>query len=183
MEDVTVILSKIETGEASTEDLLVAVYQELRQLAQRKMSMERPGHTLQATALVHEAWLRLGGSEQNRWQNRRHFFGAAAEAMRRSLVDHARKKRTEKRGGGAAKFEFENSPLEVHATPDELLAVHEALDALEAKDPQAAELVKLRYFIGLSVEETAETLGISVATAKRWWAYARSWLHREVSSS
>lgn len=180
MEEVTVILSRLETGEASSEELLAAVYDELRRLAQSKMAGERQGHTLQATALVHEAWLRLGGDIQKQWENRRHFFGAAAEAMRRILVDHARKRNTGKRGGGAVKIELMESLLQVESPSEELVAVHEALEQLEVEDPQAAELVKMRYFIGLTMQQAADTLGLKKRTAEGIWEFGRAWLKRRL---
>jgi RNA polymerase sigma factor (TIGR02999 family) len=160
------------------EELLPLVYQELRKLAAQKMAREQPGHTLQATALVHEAWLRLGDGV---FANRAHFFGAASEAMRRILIERARRKRREKRGSGAEHVDV--GELEIAApvgNEEEALAVHEALDRLTAHDARKAEVVKLRYFVGFSFEETAEVLGISVPTAKREWAYARAWLHQEI---
>jgi RNA polymerase sigma factor (TIGR02999 family) len=179
MSDVTRVLEAIQHGDARAgEELLPLVYAELRQLARAKMAREQPGHTLQPTALVHEAWIRLGGA---RFENRAHFFGAAAEAMRRILVERARRHQREKRGGGAELLNVDDveiaAPTSNHA---ELLAVHEALDLLAARDPRKAELVKLRYFGGLSFEETASVLGISVPTAHRDWAYARAWLHQEM---
>jgi RNA polymerase sigma factor (TIGR02999 family) len=177
--DVTSILNAVSAGEAGAVDaLMVAVYAELRQIAAAKMAREQRGQTLQATALVHEAWLRLGDRE---FQNRGHFFGAAAEAMRRILVDRARRKKSSKRGEGAEHIDIEDVEI---AAPlgddDEMLAVHDALDRLMAYDQRKAELVKLRYFTGLSFEEAAEVLGISVRTAARDWDFARAWLHREI---
>ncbi|MFT6862061.1 MAG: RNA polymerase sigma factor (TIGR02999 family) [Akkermansiaceae bacterium] len=180
MDDVTQILSKLERGESSSADLLTAVYEELRNLARAKMSRERPGHTLQATALVHEAWMSLGGSSQSHWENRRHFFGAAAEAMRRILVDHARKQGARKRGGGAVAVELVESMIEANAPPDEILALHEVLTELELEDPQAAELVKLRYFIGLTMQEAADALGLKKRTTEGLWEYGRAWLRRRL---
>ncbi len=169
----------MEAGDPqAAEQLLALVYDELRRLAAAKIGQERDGHTLQATALVHEAWLRLGCNEPAAWQNRRHFFGAAAEAMRRVLIDNARRKQTARRGVGIQKINIEGPVCEI-ATPvedDELLRLHDALDDLEREDPRKAELVKLRYFVGLSTEEAAEALGISERTAKRDWSYARAWL-------
>lgn len=179
MSDVTRILTAIQQGDGPAgQALLPIVYAELRQLARAKMAREPSGHTLQATALVHEAWMRLG---EQRFENRGHFFSAAAEAMRRILVERARRKRRDKRGGGAEHLNVDDLEI-VMPIPDEdeLLAVHEALDKLAALDPRKAELVKLRYFVGLSFEETAEVLGISVPTANRDWAYARAWLHQEI---
>ena len=181
MHEVTRILNAIEQGDASVADeLLPLVYHELRRLAAHKMASEASGHTLQPTALVHEAWLRLAGSNQQGWQNRAHFFGAAAEAMRRILVDHARRKQSAKRGGGVGHQDFDESALVLTAPPDELLAVHEALDKLTAEDPSAAELVKLRYFVGMTMEEAAAALGLCKRTAENLWSYARVWLHREI---
>ncbi|MGI8601776.1 MAG: sigma-70 family RNA polymerase sigma factor [Verrucomicrobiales bacterium] len=181
MNDVTRILNAVRQGDACAGDeLMRAVYAELRRLANAKMAREQPGHTLQATALVHEAWLRLG---DNVFENRAHFFGAAAEAMRRILGESARRKKCGKHGGGAKHFDL--AGLEIAAPVgdgDELLAVHDALDKLAAHDPRKADLVKLRYFAGLSFDESAEVLGISVATAKRDWSYARAWLHHEIST-
>ncbi len=169
----------MEAGDPqAAEQLLALVYDELRRLAAAKIGQERDGHTLQATALVHEAWLRLGCNGPAAWQNRRHFFGAAAEAMRRVLIDNARRKQTARRGVGIQKINIEGPVCEI-ATPvedDELLRLHDALDDLEREDPRKAELVKLRYFVGLSTEEAAEALGISERTAKRDWSYARAWL-------
>ena len=147
------------------------------------LAQERPGQTLQATALVHEAYLRLVGHEDPRWQGRRHFFAAAAEAMRRILIDNARRKQAIRHGGGLHRTELEVDALAIRSeTPDdELLAVHEALDALAAHDARKAELVKLRYFAGLTLEETAAALDLSERTAKRDWAYARAWLYREIA--
>jgi RNA polymerase sigma factor (TIGR02999 family) len=182
MNELTRILQSVEQGDAKAADeLLPLLYQELRKLATQKMAREQPGHTLQATALVHEAWLRLGADAQPGWQNRAHFFGAAAEAMRRILIERARRKQREKRGGGAEHVDV--AELEIAAplgNEEESLAVHEALDQLAAHDARKAEVVKLRYFVGFSFEETAEVLGISVPTAKRDWAYARAWLHQEI---
>lgn len=184
MSDVTRILESIQHGDPKAADeLLPLVYEELRRLAAQKMARERPGHTLQATALVHEAWLRLGADAQPGWQNRAHFFSAAAEAMRRILVERARRKHREKRGGGAEHVEVDE--LEIAAplgNEEESLAVNEALDRLAAQDARKAEIVKLRYFVGFSFEEAAEVLGISVPTAKRDWAYARAWLHQEIAA-
>lgn len=167
-----------EGNSQAAEQLLALVYDELRRLAAAKMARERPGHTLQPTALVHEAWLRLGGDAQPAWQNRRHFFGAAAEAMRRVLIANARRKHAARRGLDARHLDLDDPETEI-VTPvagEELLRVHEALDRLAVEDPRKAELVKLRYFAGLSIEEAADALGISERTAKRDWTYARAWL-------
>jgi RNA polymerase sigma factor (TIGR02999 family) len=187
MNQVTRILSAIEQGEPqAAEKLLPLVYDELRKLAAHKLAQERPGQTLQATALVHEAYLRLVKSgdastaQEQHWENRRHFFAAAAEAMRRILIDQARHKLSAKRGGGRQRSD--SAELAVLTAPEgepveDLLALDEALQLLEAEDPVKARLVKLRYFTGASLHETAQQLGISPATAKRYWVYARSWLY------
>lgn len=181
MSDITRILNSIGQGDAKAADeLLPLLYAELRRLAAQKMARERPGQTLQATALVHEAWLRLGDGV---FANRAHFFAAASEAMRRILVERARRKHREKRGGGAEHVDVDD--LEIAApvgNEEESLAVDEALDRLAAHDARKAEVVKLRYFVGFSFEETADVLGISVPTAKRDWAYARAWLHQEIAA-
>lgn len=181
MSAVTRILESIQHGDPQGADkLLLLVYGELRNLAAQKMAREQPGHTLQATALVHEAWLRLGDGV---FANRAHFFGAASEAMRRILVERARRKHRDKRGAGAEHVNVDE--LEIAAplgNEEESLAVDEALDRLAAHDARKAEVVKLRYFVGFSFEETAEALGISVPTAKRDWAYARAWLHQEIGA-
>jgi RNA polymerase sigma factor (TIGR02999 family) len=155
------------------------VYDELRRLAADKLAREQAG-TFQATALVHEAWLKLGGPGQ-RWESRAHFFGAAAQAMRQILVDQARRKAARRHGGGQERVDLQESQIVGGAPEDELLAVHEALDALAAQDPAKAELVKLRYFAGLTMEQAAEVLGISLATANRHWAFARAWLYQELN--
>jgi RNA polymerase sigma factor (TIGR02999 family) len=179
MSEVTRILEAIERGEPKAADqLLPVVYDELRRIAAYKMAGEAAGHTLQPTALVHEAWLRLAGGNAARWQNRAHFFGAAAEAMRRILVEHARRKQSQKRGGGAERQELHESHIILAAPADEVLAVHEALEQLAVEDPQAAELVKLRYFVGMTMEEAATTLGLPKRTAESIWTYARAWLSR-----
>jgi RNA polymerase sigma factor (TIGR02999 family) len=180
MTDVTVLLQRLEQGDTVAANALIPlVYAELRRIAAVKMAREQAGHTLQPTSLVHEAWLRVEGGN---YQNRAHFFGAAAEAMRRILVERARRKCANKRGGGEAKY-VDVEEVEIaapEANDEEMLAVHEALDGLAAVHPQKAELVKLRYFVGMSFEEAAELLGISVTTAKRDWTYARGWLHRKI---
>ncbi len=181
MNDVTRILVAIKEGDQKAAgELLPLVYQELRKLAGSKMAMESRGHTLQPTALVHEAWLRLGAANQQSWENRSHFFAAAGEAMRRILVDHARRKQSLKRGAGAEHEELDESALVLTAPPDELLAVHEALDKLALEDSAAAELVKLRYFVGMTMDEAASALGMAKRTAENIWTYARVWLHREI---
>ena len=183
MSEVTRILSAIEQGDPSAAgQLLPLVYDELRQLAAQKLGDERPGQTLQATALVHEAYLRLvgGGAAPFGWNSRGHFFGAAAEAMRRILVENARRKGAVKHTGERVRVSLEGLDLVDESPPEQLLALDEALTRLAAEDPQKAELVKLRFFTGLSIEATAQALGISPATAKRWWTFARAWLLREV---
>ncbi|WP_199226887.1 sigma-70 family RNA polymerase sigma factor [Opitutus sp. ER46] len=182
--DITLILQRIEQGDPhAAEQLLPLVYDELRRLAAARMARERPGQTLQPTALVHEAWLRLGGDAQPAWANRAHFFAAAAEGMRRILVDAARRKQAARHGGGLAKLSASETGFDVAALAEddeELLRLNEALDALAAHDPRKAELVKQRYFAGLTLEEAGEVLGISPRTAKRDWAYARAWLFNEM---
>jgi RNA polymerase sigma factor (TIGR02999 family) len=181
MNDVTRLLHAIREGEPkAAEELLQLVYQELRRIAAHQMASEAAGHTLQATALVHEAWLRLAAFNQQSWQNRAHFFAAAAEAMRRILVDHARRKLSQKRGQGIEHEELDESTLVLTAPPDELLAVHEALDKLAQEDTPAAQLVKLRYFVGMTMEEAAAALELAPRTAERLWTYARVWLRREI---
>ena len=162
------------------DQLLPLVYDELRKLAISKMANEAPGHTLQPTALVHEAWLRLVGDENRNWNGRAHFFGAAAEAMRRILIENARRKRAARHGGGQARVDVQQVEIVSPSKDDELLAVHEALDRLAEHDKQKAELVKLRYFVGLTTEEAAEVLGISIPTADRWWNFSRAWLFEEI---
>jgi RNA polymerase sigma factor (TIGR02999 family) len=182
MTDVTHILSAIEQGDPqAAEQLLPLVYDELRKLAAQKLAQEKPGQTLQATALVHEAYLRLVDTEKvRRWESRGHFFIAAAEAMRRILVENARRKGRLKRGGGQRRIDLDDPRLGYTEPIDELLAVDEALEQLAHEDPQAAQLVKLRYFGGLSIEDAAEIVGISRSTAYEHWAYARAWLHRRL---
>jgi RNA polymerase sigma factor (TIGR02999 family) len=187
MSEVTRIMSAIEQGDPrAAEQLLPLVYEELRQLAAHKLARERPGQTLQTTSLVHEAYLRLVGSEgaagsrEPRWDSRGHFFAAAAEAMRRILIDRAREKRSEKRGGTRKRLDIDAVDLATTATPDQLLALDEAILKLSKSDPAAARLVELRYFAGLTVDEAGKALGISTATAYRHWNYARVWLHAEL---
>jgi RNA polymerase sigma factor (TIGR02999 family) len=177
MSEVTQILSAIEQGDSNAaSQLLPLVYDELRQLAAQKLAHETPGQTLQPTALVHEAYLRLvGAGEEPHWDNRRHFFAAAAEAMRRILVENARRKKRDRHGGGRCRVELPDLPI-ADQEPDELLALDDALARLAQEDPVAAEVVKLRLYAGLSVEEAAEALGLSRAHAYRHWTYARAWL-------
>jgi RNA polymerase sigma factor (TIGR02999 family) len=165
----------------SQEEWLPLVYDELRKLAAQKMAHEAPGQTLQATALVHEAWLRLGGDHQPAWENRAHFFAAAAEAMRRILIDRARRRKAACHGAEARHVNLADLELAAEADDDQLLAVHEALDRLAAHDAAKAELVKLRFFAGLTMGQAARVLGYSEPTAKRHWAYARAWLYREIN--
>lgn len=182
MNDVTRILSAIEQGDRhAAEQLLPVVYDELRRLAAQKLAQEKPGQTLEATGLVHEAYIRLvGGNANRRWDDRRHFFAAAAEAMRRILVDNARRKSRCKHGGGLVRQDVDELQLTAPALCEDLLALDEALNKLAEHDPIKAELVKLRHFAGLSVDQAAEALGISAATADRYWAYARAWLRTEI---
>jgi RNA polymerase sigma factor (TIGR02999 family) len=184
MTDVTRILSAIEQGDLSAgEQLLPLVYDELRKLAARKMAQEAPGQTLQATALVHEAYLRLVDVEQVRqWDSRGHFFAAAAEAMRRILVETARRKQRRKHGGALVRQDVEPEEIAISGARDpvEILAIHESVERLAKKSPRKAELVKLRYFLGCTVSESAELLGIAPATAEQDWTYAKAWLHRDL---
>jgi RNA polymerase sigma factor (TIGR02999 family) len=178
---VTQILDAVGAGDAqAAEKLLPLVYEELRRLAAAKMAKEAPGHTLQPTALVHEAWLRLVEGQERRFDNRGHFFATAAEAMRRILIEAARRKHSQQRGGRLHREELNESSLVLERPTDEILAVDEALTKLAGADPLAADLVKLRYFVGMSLPEAAKALGISPRTADRVWAYARSRLHQEL---
>jgi RNA polymerase sigma factor (TIGR02999 family) len=188
MSEITQILSAIEQGQPqAAEELLPLVYDELRRLAAEKMAQEKPGQTLEATALVHEAYMRLvanaaGKSEQApAWNSRGHFFAAAAEAMRRILVENARRKRGPRRGGAYQRVSLDDAVSCTHEPADDLLSINDALDQLAQEDPKKAELVRLRYFIGLSVQESADLLGISRATADRYWAYAKAWLYCAIS--
>ena len=185
MNDVTQLLGALRRGDADASGtLLELVYSELHQLASARMSHEPAGHTLQPTALVHEAWLRLGGAETANFQSRAHFFGAAAEAMRRILIERARRKLAPRHGGGLQRVDIDEVEIATGAKDDdELLALHAALDKFVTHSPRKAELVKLRYFIGLTLDEAAEILDISLATAKRDWTYARAWLFREIRSA
>jgi RNA polymerase sigma factor (TIGR02999 family) len=181
MSDAILLLTKAQQGDPKAADeLLELVYQELRQLATRKMAQESPVHTLQPTALVHEAWLRLVGSANSRFENRAHFFSAAAEAMRRILIDRARRRRTRRHGGGYERVDLDESDLVAPQADDELLAVHEALHRLATEYPVQAEVVELRYFGGRTNEEVAQILDISVSTVKNYWAFARAWLLQEI---
>src|SRR6266446_1489109 len=181
MSDATVLLTAVERGDPKAADeLLELVYQELRQLAARKMAQESPGQTLQPTALVHEAWLRLVGSENPGFENRAHFFSAAAEAMRRILIDRARRRRTRRHGGGYERVDLDECDLVAPQADDQLLAVHEALDKLAREYPVQAEVVKLRYFGGRTNQEVAQILEISRTTVKTYWSFARAWLVQEI---
>jgi RNA polymerase sigma factor (TIGR02999 family) len=182
MSDVTLLAAKAEQGNTeAAAQLLLVVYAELRRLAAKQMSRESGGQTLQPTALVHEAWLRLGGDDQPTWENRAHFFGAAAQAMRRILVDRARRRNAERRGGGRTHVPLDEIAIGGAASDPHVLEVSEALDRFAQRQPQKAEFVRLRYFIGLQLDETARVLGISEATAKRWWIFARAWFYRELN--
>jgi len=182
MSDATQLLNAIESGDAGAADqLLPLVYHELRRLAASRMAHEAAGQTLQPTALVHEAWLRLIGNEAPTFQNRAHFFAAAAEAMRRILIERARRRQAIRHGGGQQRVDLEQVQLPFPTEDDQLLVVNEALEQLAAAHPVEAEVVKLRYFVGLSHEETAAALGISVRTAKYYWAHARAWLFQAIS--
>jgi RNA polymerase sigma factor (TIGR02999 family) len=181
--ELTLILQRIDRGDAqAAQQILPLVYDELRKLAAAKMARESAGQTLQPTALVHEAWLRLGGESQPDWKSRAHFFAAAAEAMRRILIEHARRRRAVRHGGGLEKLSANATgfDLTAPAEDEELLLVHEALDALAAEDPRKAELVKQCYFVGLTLEEAAEVVDLPLRTAERHWAYARGWLAAEI---
>jgi RNA polymerase sigma factor (TIGR02999 family) len=185
MSEVTRILSQIHEGDPSAaEKLLPLVYDELRRLAATKMAQERPGQTLQATALVHEAYIRLVDTERAlTWDSRGHFFAAAAEAMRRILVDNAKRKRRPKHGGDRVRLDLDSACAVEQSSSDRLLALDEALGRLAVEDPRKAQLVKLRYFAGMSVAEAAEVLGISRATADRYWTYAKTWLYCEMEDA
>ncbi len=184
MSEVTRILNQLDDGSLdSASKLMPAVYDELRVMAAAKIANEKPGHTLNATGLVHEAWLRLAGNQT--FESRRHFFGAAAEAMRRILIDRARARNAKKRGGGAVRVEVEPDQLakESVSADQRLESLNSAMEKFEAIEPEKMELVKLRYFVGLTISEAAEILGVSTATADRHWAYAKAWLQAEVGSA
>jgi RNA polymerase sigma factor (TIGR02999 family) len=184
LNDVTQILSRIESGDPTAAELLLPlVYDELRKLASARLAHEKPGQTLQPTALVHEAYVRLvDGAADQKWDSRSHFFAAAAEAMRRILIDAARTKASLKRGGNAERVELNDQPADFDANRIDMLALDEALQKLESEQPDKARLVKLRYFAGCSLDESAEMLGISRATAQRHWAYARAWLFGQLNT-
>jgi RNA polymerase sigma factor (TIGR02999 family) len=182
MSDVTRILTAIEQGDVrAVDELFPLVYQELRQLAAQRMSKESPAQTLQATALVHEAYLRLVGAEEQNWSSRHHFFAAAAEAMRRILIENARRKKRLRHGGDRRKIDLDEASMAVVGPSDDLIALDEALEKLSSEDKVSADLVKLRFFAGLTMEQAANILGLPRRTADRNWAYARAWLNREVS--
>ena len=183
MSDATLMLNAIETGDSqAAEQLLALVYDELRRLAASKLAQEAPDQTLQPTALVHEAWLRLVGDRSPSFNNRSHFFRASAEAMRRILIDRARRKRTQRHGGGYRRVDFEDFDPAAPSAGEQVLALNEALDKLAIEHPVQADLVKLRYFAGLTNEEVSEVLGISVSTAKNYWTFSRAWLLNEIVS-
>jgi RNA polymerase sigma factor (TIGR02999 family) len=180
--DVTQLLNAIENGDpAAAEELIPLVYDELRKLAAARLAREKPGQTLQATALVHEAWLRVRGSDEQRWDNRRHFFAAAAESMRRILVEKARRRLRLRHGGGLEMVDLDEVEIPGGTREDQLIAVDEALAKLEREEPKRAEVVKLRYFVGMTTGETAEAMGISVATVERHWSFAKAWLFSQMS--
>ncbi len=181
MSEVTLILERVHQGDPkAAEELLPLVYNELRRLAAHKMTNEAPGQTLQPTALVHEAWLRLTGNQNQQWDGRAHFFAAAAEAMRRILIDRARRKRAARHGGDQQRVDIQDVDVASPSDDDQLLAVSEALEKLAVEHKVEAELVKLRYFVGMTNDEAAEALGISPRTAKHYWTHARAWLYREI---
>jgi RNA polymerase sigma factor (TIGR02999 family) len=183
LSDVTRILESIQHGDPKAADeLLPLVYAELRKLAAYKMAHSAAGHTLQPTALVHEVWMRLVGSDNPTFENRAHFFAAAAEAMRHFLIDNARRKLARRHGGGLQRVDLENVDIALPADEDHLLALNDALDQLVASSPQQAEVVKLRFFVGMTAAESAEVLGLSERTVKQYWAYAKTWLYREIQS-
>ena len=181
MSETTVLLAAVEQGDSkAAAELVESVYDELRNLASAKMRQQAPGQTLQPTALVHEAWLRLVGARNPTFKNRTHFFAAAAEAMRHILIDRARRKQTQRHGGGSERVEFEEFELAAQSPDDELLAVHEVLDAFSVQYPVQAELVKLRYFAGMTNEEASQVLGISLSTLNNYWNFSRAWLFKEI---
>jgi RNA polymerase sigma factor (TIGR02999 family) len=180
MAGIAQVLSAGERGESHAEELLPVVYDELRRIAAWRLANEQPGQTLQATALVHEAYLRITGKDHSPWNGRRHFFGAAAEAMRRILIENARRKKRLKRGGGLDRTELDYLEIPAPMPDDELLALDEALERFTKVDPRAAELVKLCFFVGLTQQQAADELGVSITTVERSWAYARAWLFREI---
>jgi len=183
MSDVTLILQAVRRGDGqAAEELLPMVYNELRRLAATRMAQESAGQTLQATALVHEAWLRMVGDGDRSWQNRAHFFGAAAEAMRRILIENARRKSRLKRGGGQVRLNIEELELAATTPDDKVLLIDEALARLQVEDPQIARVVTMKYFGGMTNQEAAESLGVTERTVERQWAYAKAWLFRDIRS-
>jgi len=184
MSDVTQLLQAASAGDSrAAAELLPLVYDELRRLAAHRLASEHSNHTLQPTALVHDVWLKISGAEDREWNGRQHFFAAAAEAMRHLLVDRARRKLAAKRGAGEAHLDADDLEIPAPAPDDQLLAVSDALEKFAALDARKAELVKLRYFVGMTFEEASEALGIAVPTAKQWWAYARAWLRVEIAET
>lgn len=184
MSDVTRILDAIEQGDANAaEKLLPLVYEKLRRLAAQKMAQEAPGQTLQPTALVHEAYIRLVGSDAGSWANRAHFFAAAAEAMRRILIENARRKSRLKRGAERHRIDINDVDIAIEGPSIDLIALDEALSKLAIEDPEAAELVKMRFFAGLTLDQVAVVLGISRRTADRNWAYAKAWLYQQITKA
>jgi RNA polymerase sigma factor (TIGR02999 family) len=184
MSEATILLTAIDQGDPkAAEKLLVIVYEELRRLAASKMAQETASHTLQPTALVHEAWLRLVGDKNPSFENRAHFFSAAAEAMRRILIDSARRKLTQRRGAGCKRVDIEMQDLAAPDTDQQMLSVHEVLDSLAKSHPVQADVVKFRYFAGMTNDETAQVLGITVASAKNYWLFARAWIRKEIANS
>lgn len=181
--EITLVLQRIERGEEPAADqLLPLVYADLRRLAAARMAKETPGQTLQPTALVHEAWLRLGADQQPAWKSRAQFFAAAAEAMRRILIDRARRRLAQRRGGRLERVNIDDIEVAAASGDSRLLRVNEALEKFALEEPEKAELVKQRYFVGLTLEEAAQALDIAEPTARRWWAYARAWLLKELAT-
>jgi RNA polymerase sigma factor (TIGR02999 family) len=184
MNDVTRILQGLSQGDSNAaRELLPLVYDELRKLAACKMAAEAPGQTLQPTALVHEAWLKVSGNQQQQWNSRGHFFGAAAEAMRRILIDNARRKQALRHGAGQQRLDIQEVEIAAPAAEDQLLVIDEALNKLAAEHLQKAELVKLRYFAGMGLKEAGQVLGISEPTAVRWWTYSKTWLYQAIQET
>jgi len=184
MSEATILLNAVEQGDPQAADkLLELVYEELRRLAASKMARETPGQTLQPTELVHEAWLRLVGTQNPKFENRNHFFSAAAEAMRRVLIDRARRKLTQRHGGGVERVDLDGQDLASPEVDEQLLAVHEVLDKFAKDHPVQAEVVKLRYFVGMTNEETAQVLGISVSSVNNYWMFSRTWILHEIKNA
>jgi len=184
MSEATILLNAVEQGDPQAADkLLELVYEELRRLAASKMARETPGQTLQPTELVHEAWLRLVGTKNPKFENRNHFFSAAAEAMRRVLIDRARRKLTQRHGGGVERVDLDGQDLASLEVDEQLLAVHEVLDKFAKDHPVQAEVVKLRYFVGMTNEETAQVLGISVSSVNNYWMFSRTWILHEIKNA